>query len=318
MWKYATRRVLIGILVLFLISVLDFAFINFAPGDPLQAMLPPETATNGANLQNLYQQAGLTGSIPVRYLRWLNQVIHGNFGTSFRTNQAVTTMIRQVIPATLLLTVAAHILAILIGVPLGIASGLREQSRIDQLGTLFSFISTSIPSFFLAIVAVFVFAVHLGWFPATGMRAYGQSTSLLDLLHHLILPVAVLGVLSAPGYVRYTRTAILDVLGDDFIRTARAKGLSERRVIWRHILPNSLMPVITIIGLGIPSLFGSSILVEQVFAWPGMGLLSINSALFRDYPVFMGTALVYGVAVLVSSIATDLTYAVVDPRIRYD
>lgn len=318
MWKYAVRRVLIGALVLFLISILDFAFINFAPGDPLQAMLPPETATNTANLKSLYEKAGLTGSIPVRYVRWVGAVVHGNFGTSFRTNQPVTTMIRQVLPATLLLTVSAHILAMILGVPLGIFSGLRERSWIDELGTLFSFISTAIPSFFLAIVAVFAFAVHLGWFPATGMRAYGRQSSLLDLLHHLVLPVCVLGILSAPGYVRYTRTAILDVLGDDFIRTARAKGLSERRVIWRHILPNALMPVITIVGLGLPSLLGSSILVEQVFAWPGMGLLSINSALFRDYPVFMGTALIYAVAVLASSLITDLTYAFVDPRIRYD
>lgn len=318
MWKYIVRRVLIGALVLFLISIFDFAFINFAPGDPLQAMLPPEAATNVTSVRDLYEKAGLAGSVPARYVRWLVQVAHGNFGSSFRTNQPVTTMIRDVLPATLLLTVSSHLLAIALGVPIGIASGLRERSWSDQVATVFSFVSTSIPSFFLAIVAVFVFAVHLGWFPATGMRAYGQQSGLGDLLRHLVLPVTVLGVLSAPVYVRYTRTAIIDVLGADYVRTARAKGLSQRRVILRHILPNALMPVITIIGLGLPGLLGSSILVEQVFAWPGMGLLSINSALFRDYPVFMGTALVYAVAVLASSIITDLAYAVVDPRIRYD
>lgn len=318
MWKYAVRRTLIAALVLFLISVLDFVFINLAPGDPLQAMLPPETATNGANIQALYQKAGLNDSIPVRYLRWVNEVLHGNFGTSFRTNQPATTMIGQVVPATLLLTVTAKLLALALGVPLGVLSGLRERSWLDQVGTVFSFVSTAIPGFFLAIVTVFVLAVHLRWFPATGIRSYGQESGPFDVLRHLILPACVLGVLAAPGYVRYTRTAVIDVLGDDYIRTARAKGLRERTIIWRHILPNALMPLITVIGLGIPALLGGSVLIEQVFAWPGMGQLSINSALYRDYPVFMGTALFYALVVLVSSIVTDLAYAVANPRIRYE
>lgn len=318
MWKYTVRRSLIALVVLFIISVVDFTFINLAPGDPLQAMLPPETMASTNDLQQMYEKAGLNGSLPVRYVRWVSQLLRGEFGTSFRTNQPVRQLIREVLPATLLLTVTAKIISLLIGVPLGIYSGLREHSLIDEIGTFLSFFFTAIPGFFLAIVAVFFFAVRLGWFPATGMHAYDKQGELGDLIKHLILPACVLGVLSVPGYVRYTRTAILDVMREDYMRTARAKGLPERTVIRRHLLPNALMPLVTIIGLGLPGLIGSSVLIEQVFAWPGMGQLSINSALFRDYPVFMASALIYGLAVLLSSMVTDLVYALVNPRIRLD
>ena len=318
MWKYTARRSLIALVVLFIVSIVDFTFISLAPGDPLQAMLSPEAATNAGNLQAQYENAGLTGSIPVRYLRWVKKLTQGDFGTSFRTNKPVTTMIREVLPATLILTIAAKIIALAIGVPLGIFSGLRERSLVDEVGALFSFFFTAIPGFFLAIIAVFFFAVRLRWFPATGMQSYDKPGDPVDLAKHLILPALVLGLLSIPGYVRYTRTAVLDVLREDYIRTARAKGLREGTVILRHLLPNALMPLVTIIGLSLPGLIGSSVLIEQVFAWPGMGQLSINSALFRDYPVFMGSALLYALAVLISSTVTDLVYAVINPRIRLE
>ncbi len=317
MWKYAVRRLLIAIPVLFVISVLDFAVINLAPGDPLQAMLPPETALNIGAINDLYKRAGLTDSIPVRYVRWMGEIARGNFGKSFRTGQPVTKMIRDALPATLVLTVTAKLLSLLIGVPLGILSALRERSFLDEATTFVSFILTAIPAFFLAIISVFFFAVRLGWFPTNGMYDYNRQGEPPNLLRHLVLPALVLGILAVPGYIRYTRASILDVAREDYIRTARAKGLRERRVTRQHILPNALMPLVTVIGLSLPGLIGSSVLVEQVFAWPGMGQLSINSALFRDYPVFMATALVYAVAVLASSILTDLTYALINPRIRY-
>jgi peptide/nickel transport system permease protein len=318
MGKYAARRSLIALVVLFIVSIVDFTFINLAPGDPLQAMLAPEAAANAGNLQASYEKAGLTGSLPVRYLRWLRQLARGNFGTSFRSNKPVTTMIREVLPATLILTITATLISLAIGVPLGVFSGLRERSFVDEISGFFSFFFTAIPGFFLAIIAVFFFAVRLAWLPATGMHAYDKPNDPVDLLKHLILPALVLGVLSIPGYVRYTRTAVLDVLREDYVRTARAKGLREGKIIRRHILPNALMPLVTVIGLHLPGLIGSSVLIEQVFAWPGMGQLSINSALFRDYPVFMGSALLYALAVLVSSTVTDLLYAVINPRIRLE
>lgn len=318
MWKYTARRTLIALIVLIIVSIVDFTFINLAPGDPLQAMLSPEAAGTAGNMQARYEEAGLTGSIPVRYLRWVKQLLQGNFGKSFRTSKPVTTMIREVLPATLLLTITAKIIALGIGVPLGLYSGLRERSFVDEVSGFFSFFFTAIPGFFLAIIAVFFFAVRLHWLPATGMNAYDKPGDPVDMAKHLILPALVLGVLSVPAYVRYTRTAVLDVLREDYIRTARAKGLREGSVIRRHLLPNALMPLVTIIGLSLPGLIGSSVLIEQVFAWPGMGQLSINSALFRDYPVFMGSALLYALAVLVSSTVTDLVYALINPRIRLE
>ncbi|HET8523544.1 MAG TPA: ABC transporter permease [Thermomicrobiales bacterium] len=317
MWKYASRRLLIAIPVLFVISVLDFGFINLAPGDPLQAMLPQGEAGGASSIESMYEKSGLRDSLPVRYVRWIGELAQGNFGKSYRSGEPVRTVIGRALPNTLLLTFSAMIIGLVIGIPLGIASALRERSFLDEVVTLFSFIFTAIPSFFLALLAVFVLAVRVHWFPATGMRSYTGPSGLSDLLHHLILPAMVLGVLQVPVYVRYMRGAILDVLGEDYIQTARAKGLRERTIIRRHTMPNALLPVVTIVGLRLPALVGSSVLVEQVFAWPGLGTLSINSALFRDYPVFMGTALLYAAAVLLSSIITDVAYALINPRIRY-
>ncbi|MGH2560802.1 MAG: ABC transporter permease [Thermomicrobiales bacterium] len=318
MWKYTVRRLLIALPVLFVISVIDFLFVNLAPGDPLQAILPyGEAGASGQDLERLYSESGLRDSMPVRYVRWIGELAQGNFGESFRSGEPVTAIIGRALPNTLLLTVTAMVLGVIIGVPLGVVSALRERSPIDSALTLVSFVFTAIPGFFLALIAVFFFAVRFNWFPATGMRSFDEPSSFPDLVHHLILPAAVLGILQVPAYVQHTRGAMLEVLGEDYIRTARAKGLVEAIVVRRHTLPNALMPVLTIAGLRLPSLVGSSVLIEQVFAWPGLGQLSINSALFRDYPVFMATALLYAAAVLLSSIITDLAYALVNPRIRY-
>ena len=318
MWKYAVRRLLIALPVLFVISVLDFAFINLAPGDPLQAMLPREVAVRADVTAQLYHQAGLDESIPVRYVRWIVALVQGNLGTSFQTGLPTTSMISAAIPATLVLTLSALVLALLIGIPLGVFSALHERSFLDEIVTIVSYVFTAIPSFFLALLAVFFFAVHLHWFPANGMHAYDKLNDPIDLLRHLTLPVVCLALLHVPGFARYGRSAMLDVMRQDYVRTARAKGLREGAVIWFHTLPNALSPVITILGLSLPGLIGGSVLIEQVFAWPGMGTQSINGALFRDYPVFMGISLVYALAVLVSNLVADICYALVDPRIRYD
>lgn len=318
MWKYTIRRLLIALPVLFVISVVDFLFINLAPGDPLQALLTPgESVAATESLDEAYERAGLRDSLPVRYVRWIGQLVQGNFGDSFRTGEPVTTVVGRALPNTLLLTGTAMVLGVLLGVPLGIFSALRERNPIDIGLTFFSFIFTAIPGFFLALVAVFFFAVRLQWFPATGMRSFDRPGEFWDLVHHLILPASVLGILQVPVYVQHMRGSMLDVMGEDYVQTARSKGLSESAVVRRHSLPNALMPVLTILGLRLPALVGSSVLIERIFAWPGLGQLSINSALFRDYPVFMATALLYATVVLLSSIVTDLAYALVNPRIRY-
>lgn len=319
MWKYAARRLAIAIPVLFVISVLDFAFITLAPGDPLQALLPQgEGSGNREALDALYEESGLRDSAPIRYMRWITEMAKGNFGESYRTGGPVGSIIANALPNTLLLNGVAMVLALIIGLPLGILTALRERSFLDEAVTLLTFGFTAIPSFFLALIAVFFFAVRLHWFPATGMRSFDREGDPLDLIQHLILPATVLGLLHVPVYVRYMRGAILEALREDYVQTARAKGLHDSLIIWRHTLPNALLPVLTVFGLSLPALIGSSVLVEQVFAWPGLGTLSINSALYRDYPVFMGTALLYAGAVLLSTIVTDLAYAFVNPRIRYE
>lgn len=317
MWKFIIRRLIVAVPVLFVISVLDFGFIALAPGDPLQAMLPQGDADMGGITEEVYEDSGLNDSIPVRYVRWIGEITQGNFGTSFRTGEPAIEAITTAVPNTVRLTLTAAIIAIVIGIPLGIISALREGTLLDEALTLFSYTIASIPGFFLALIAVFVGAVRFHIFPATGASSFGDDTGFLDSLHHLILPAMVLGILQTPGYIRHLRGSVLETMQEDYVRTARAKGLQENAVIVRHVLRNALMPVITIMGLQIPVLVGGSVLIEQVFAWPGLGTLSIQSALFRDYPVFMGTALLYAVAVLISSTITDIAYAIVNPRVRY-
>lgn len=317
MWKFIVRRILVAIPVLFVISVLDFGFIALAPGDPLQAMLPQGDTDVGAVTEEIYDETGLNDSIPIRYLRWVGELAQGNFGTSFRTGEPAFEAIATAVPNTIRLTLTAALIAIVIGIPLGIISALREGTFLDEALTLLAYTIASIPGFFLALIAVFVAAVKYHIFPATGAASFGDETGFLDSLHHLILPAMVLGILQTPGYIRHLRGSVLETMQEDYVRTARAKGLKESVVIVRHVLRNALMPVITIMGLQIPILVGGSVLIEQVFAWPGLGTLSIQSALFRDYPVFMGTALLYAVAVLVSSTVTDVAYAIVNPRVRY-
>ena len=317
MWKYAVRRLLVALVVLFVLSILDFGIINLAPGDPLQSILPREHRAPGV-LSLLYQSTGLSQSIPVRYIRWLVAVAHGDFGTSFQSGQATTALIAERLPNTLVLTVTALLLALLIGIPLGVLSALKERSLFDELSTFLNFLASSMPGFFLALLAVYVFAINLNWFPPNEMHEYNKQGDLLDLTYHLVLPATVLGLLQVPYFARYVRSSVLDVLHRDYMRTARAKGLRPRTITWIHAFPNALPPIVTILGLSLPGLIGSSVLIEQVFGWPGLGTLSIQAAVFRDYPVFMGTSLLYAVAVLVSNLFADLVYALADPRIRYE
>lgn len=317
MWKYIARRLVVAIPVLFVITVVDFGFIALAPGDPLQAMLPQgDTSALGIS-SDIYEESGLNDSIPVRYLRWVTEVVQGNFGDSFRTGQPALDSITRAIPNTMKLALAAGVIGVVIGIPLGVISALRQGTWLDEALTFYCYFVASIPGFFLALIAVFIGAVRFHLFPAGGERSIGVPSNIWDQLHHLLLPAIVLGLLQTPGYIRHLRGAMLETISEDYVRTARAKGLEERAVMLRHVLRNAIMPVITIMGLQIPSLVGGSVLIEQVFAWPGLGTLSIQSALFRDYPVFMGTALLYAVAVLASSLITDIAYAIVNPRVRY-
>lgn len=320
MWSYIVRRLGIAVVVLFFISILDFMFVNLAPGDPLQAMLSAGGggANTAASASELRAQAGLNQPLPVRYWEWLSAVLHGNFGTSFITHNSAAGEILSRLPNTVVLAGAGLVLAILIGVPVGVVSGLHTGSAFDHGAALGSFVFFSVPSFFLALIAVYVFAVDLHWFPPTGMASAAGNSGVLDVLWHLVLPATSLGLFHVPVYVRYARSAVVDVAKRDYVRSARARGLSERTVIWGHLFPNALSPLLTITALNLPSLVGGAFLIEYVFGWPGLGTLAIQAATFRDYPVFMATSLVVAVAVLLSNLLADLAYAVVDPRIRLD
>lgn len=320
MWSYVVRRLGIALIVLFFISILDFLFVNLAPGDPLQAMLAAggTGANNSGAVSQLRAQAGLNQPLPVRYWEWLVAVLHGNFGTSFITHSPAASEVVSRLPNTILLAGAGLLLAIVIGVPLGVVSGLRTGSAFDHGAALGSFIFFAVPSFFLALLAVYIFAVDLHWFPATGMTSEAGGGGVLDLLWHLVLPAFSLGLFHVPVYVRYARSSVVDVAKRDYVRAARARGLPRRSVVWGHLFPNALSPLLTITALNLPSLVGGAFLIEYVFGWPGLGTLAIQAATFRDYPVFMATSLVVAVAVLLSNLLADLAYALVDPRIRFD
>jgi peptide/nickel transport system permease protein len=262
---------------------------------------------------------GLNKPIPVRYFRWLTQTLRGNFGYSIQNHRPVLNVILDRLPASLGLTVPAMVLAVVIGVALGVFSAVHQYTIFDYMLTVTAFFGVSVPSFFIALMGMYIFAVRLHWLPVFGMWTPGQPTGFtLDLVRHSILPIIGLAVPQVAGYMRYARAAMLDALGAEHVTTAKAKGLSPAIVFRRHVFRNALMPLVTIIGLSLPSVIGGSFIIETIFSWPGVGLLGYTAILQRDYPIQLGIALMAAVAVLFVNLFTDLMYAVVDPRIRYE
>lgn len=317
MTAYILRRLAISIPVLLGITLLTFVAYNLAPGDPIDAMIDPTISQDPADLQALREQLGLDKPMLVRYGIWLREAAQGNLGFSYRTGEAVSRRIADRLPNTLQLTGVALLIAIGLGIPLGVVSALRQYSRVDYILTFFAFSGISIPSFFLALGAIYILALKFKLFPSHGMGDPDADLYVVERLHHLILPALVLGLDRVAGFLRYTRSSMLEVLGQDFMTTAKAKGLAGNIRIWRHGFRNALISIITIIGLSLPHLFGGSVIVETIFAWPGMGQMAITAVSQRDYPVLMGVALVTSIVVLVSNLVADIAYAAADPRIRY-
>ncbi len=317
MIKYIIRRLLISIPVLIGITIITFSAYNLAPGDPVSAMIDPSMAMSAEMIQQLRIEMGLNQPLPVRYVIWLRELAKGNMGFSYASRRPVRQAIGDRLPATLQLTAASLLLALALGIPLGVYSALHQYSRLDYALTLASFFMVSVPAFFFALGAIWIFSLRLDLFPVQGLSTPGATNVIWDRIHHLILPATVLGFERIAGYLRYTRSAVLEVLGQDYMTTARAKGLTERTVLWGHGFRNALISLITIIALGLPGLFGGAFIIEWIFAWPGMGQLGINSINARDYPVLMGTALIGSILVLLSNLLADILYAVADPRIRY-
>jgi peptide/nickel transport system permease protein len=317
MATYILRRLLISIPVLLGITMLTFVAYNLAPGDPIDAMVDPSVSMDPVDLQNLRESLGLDQPMIVRYGLWLGEALKGNLGFSYRTGEAVSQRIADRLPNTLQLTLAALLVAIGLGIPLGILSALRQYSRLDYFLTFFAFSGISIPSFFLALGAIYILALKLKLFPSHGMGDPDSEIYFVTRLHHLLLPALVLGLDRVASFLRYTRSSMLEVLSQDYMTTAKAKGLAARERVWRHGFRNALISVITIVGLSLPALFGGSVIVETIFAWPGMGQMAITAVTQRDYPVLMGVALVTSIAVLISNLLADIAYAWADPRIRY-
>jgi len=317
MTKYIIRRMLISIPVLIGITLITFMAYNLAPGDPISAMIDPSLPMSGEMMQKLRQEYGLDQPLPVRYLIWLREAVKGNLGYSFASRRPVGQVILERVPATIQLTLAALLIALALGIPLGVYSALHQYSKLDYVLTFLAFFAVSVPAFFFALGAIYIFSLRLDLFPTHGMSTPGAEYPFWDHIYHLILPATVLGIERIAGFLRYTRSSVLEVLGQDFMTTARAKGLRNKTVFWTHGFRNSLLTLITIIALSIPGLFGGAFIIEWIFAWPGMGQLAIASINARDYPTLMGTALIGSILVLISSLLADILYAAADPRIRY-
>jgi peptide/nickel transport system permease protein len=313
------RRLLLALPLLFLITLLDFALINLAPGDPLVMILGSGSDTGQLSpmqMQDLRHSLGLDKPWPIRYLLWVRGILSGNWGHSFMSFQPVTTRLMNALGPTILLMVTAMTMAMVVGIAVGVLSALKQYSLFDYAVTVMAFAGVSVPNFFLGLVALYVFYSRLGWLPAAGMRTAATAVSTSDVVRHLIMPAVVLAVSQMATYVRYARAAMLEVMCEDYITTARAKGLRESAVVMRHALRNALMPMVTIIGLQLPSLFGGSVFVETIYSWPGIGSLSVSATFNRDYPVIMAILLLTSVLVLGANLMTDIAYHAVDPRIR--
>lgn len=315
-FTYIARRILSSIPLLIGISIILFAVLNLAPGGPtdVYADIPGISAEV---LDNLKKELGLDQPVPVQYARWLGAAVRGEWGYSIRTGRKVSVDIAERIPATLTLGGSAFLLALLGAIPLGIMSALRRYSTVDYVFTFFSFVGFSMPIFWLALMLQSLFAVQWQLLPSAGIASLGDG-SLVDRLRHLILPASILALAYMASWGRFTRASMLDVLGLDYIRTARAKGLPERTITYRHALRNALVPVLTVIGLDFAGMISGAVITETIFAWPGMGRLFIESMNGRDYPVLMALLMIGSLALVAMNLLIDIIYSFVDARIRYE
>lgn len=315
MFAYIVRRLLIAIPILFGVTIVNFLIINMAPGSPVDMLIDPNITA--ADLEARRVALGLNDPLYIQYFRWAGNLIVGNLGYSMTSFQPVASMIAERIGPTVLLMGLSLVVGVLIAIPLGILSASKQYSKTDYLATGGAFIGISVPSFFMALGLIYIFSLQLKLLPSGGMITLGGGGGFVDRLLHLVLPVTVLGISIAGKKIRYVRSSVLEILGEDYLRTARAKGLREFIVINKHALRNALIPIITVIGLEIPILLGGAVITEQIFSWPGIGQLTMASIMSRDYPTLMGLNLLAATMVLVGNLVTDIVYSIADPRIKF-
>ncbi|MGB9738753.1 MAG: ABC transporter substrate-binding protein [Chloroflexus aggregans] len=318
MLQYIIRRLLIAIPTLLIISFVIFAVLALAPGDPLaQFALNPAIPESTRELIRI--QFGLDQPWPIRYVRWLTSLLRGDWGFSFGTRGPVIDLIWQRLPQTLVVVGSAYIIAVMLAIPIGIISAVKQYSLFDNIATFFAFIGFSVPSFFTGLVLILVFAINLKWFPIV----YNTTLQVVDWdtftqqVRQMVLPVTVLVVQQTAALTRFMRSSMLDNLTLDYVRTARAKGLSDRMVVLRHVLVNSLIPVVTLIALGIPTIFAGAIITENLFRVNGLGALLITSINNSDTPVVMALTFIFAILTVIFNLIADILYGVLDPRVRY-
>lgn len=313
---YLLKRLAGSVPLLIGVSLILFGVLHLAPGGPLDVYADNPSVSPEA-LAQMRTAFGLDQPLPVQYASWITAFLHGEWGFSIRTARPVAQEIAERVWPTLLLGGTSFVLSLLIAIPLGVLSAVRKYSGLDYVVTFLSFLGVSMPVFWLALMLQLAFAVQLHLLPSAGMRTIGND-SFGDLLRHLILPASILAFASVAGWSRYMRSSMVDVLGQDYVRTARAKGLSPRRVVYGHALRNGLIPIITVVALDFATILSGAVITETIFAWPGMGRLFIESMNGRDYPVLMALMMVGSFALIVSNLIADVAYAAADPRIRYE
>lgn len=311
---FLTRRLMMSALLLLGVSVIGFAILRLAPGGPLSLLAATGDMSQG-DIDRLAAQMGLNASLPVQYFRWLGDMLVGDWGRSYRDQLPVLVVIGSRVGATLVLMLTSTTIAVTIGVWIGVISGINRGSKFDTTSSVILVVLVSIPTFWLGLISIYAFALKLGWLPAGG-REFPGGNSVFGFVLHLIMPALVLAMVQVAIWSRYMRASVIDAISQDYVRTARAKGISEGRILWRHVLPNSLLPMISIAGMHLPAQLGGALVTETVFSWPGMGRLFMDSLNYRDYPVVLGVLMITAILTLLGSLLADVCYVVVDPRVN--
>ncbi len=322
MGKFLIRRLLLQVPILLLgVSILLFAIFQLAPGDPM-AQFYAEPGMTLEEVERLAQAYGLDRSPVQQYFDWLTSLFQGDLGMSFELRQPVADAVGARLFPTFLLSFAALVLSLIIAIPAGIISATKQYSKLDYGLTVTALVGISIPNFFFGVLLMWIVAVELGWLPVAGMSTAGVTFSfpwnVIDVLRHLTLPVIVLGLNGTASFMRYTRSSMLEVIRQDYIRAARAKGLHERVVIYKHALRNAMIPIVTLMGFQLPVLFSGAIITEAIFSWPGLGSLQLSSVYNRDYPLLMGINMFLALMVILGNFLADIAYAYIDPRIKFN
>jgi len=315
--QYIIKRILQAIPLLIGVSIIGFSMMHLAPGGPLAVYTLNPTIT-AQDIERIKIVFGLDQPVYIQYLKWAYGIFTGNWGNTFFGGRPVLDVILERIPATLLLMGSGMALAMVIGMCIGILGAVKRYSIFDYLATSGAMVALSFPTFWFGLMAIFIFSLKLGWLPSGGMYTLGGEETILDLIRHLILPTMVLALVLVAQWSRYSRSSFLEVIHQDYIRTAKSKGLSPSRILFRHAFPNAVSPLIALAGVQLPWLFSGALITETIFSWPGMGRLFVDALTMKEYPILMGMVMITAMAVILGNLLADLINALIDPRIRLE